>query len=73
MPSKTKIETRNNKILFKYSHLLQIYEKIAPKLGNSTTTPIIVRERCFPKRELWARLHYKDKEIMKLKLEVECQ
>ena len=44
------------------------FTKNIPKLRNSTTTPIIEREGCFPKRELWAKLHSKDNEIKKLKL-----
>ena len=31
----------------------------SPKLSNTTTTLIIKRKRCSPKRELWARLHSK--------------
>ena len=39
----------------------------APKLINITTTPIIKRKPCLSKTGLWARLHSKDREIMKLK------
>ena len=39
----------------------------APKLRNSRTTPIIRRKCCFSKKELWVRLHSRDKEIMKLR------